>query len=232
METEIKKVVELCKNKLDLKNGTLGDEYYYSSLPLCVIDAVFSIGVKYSGTQNVINRFCKHVNIQRLRFQPMPDKSQQLSINNLIQLYSRYGIDGMTDIVYHNKQRTSSRGGILKSEAVYKFAFVLEKFGVDYFQDIDKIYENYLFESKIKQIPGQKSGKSLSYFYMLSGSDDYIKPDRMIERFIRLAIGDKSLTPQECHDIIVGAQCKLVVEYPNITPRLLDYLIWGFQRAQ
>jgi hypothetical protein len=29
---------------LKLSNARLGDEYYYSSLPLCVVDAIFSIG--------------------------------------------------------------------------------------------------------------------------------------------------------------------------------------------
>ena len=30
-----------------LGNATFSDEDYYASLPLCVIDAVFSIGVRY-----------------------------------------------------------------------------------------------------------------------------------------------------------------------------------------
>mgnify|MGYP003466554474 CR=1 FL=1 len=36
----------------------LGDEYFYASLPLCVIDAVYSIGVRYGSVRNVIRRYC------------------------------------------------------------------------------------------------------------------------------------------------------------------------------
>ena len=41
-----------CERLFDLNTLTLSESYYYASLPLCVIDAVFSIGVKYTGTQN------------------------------------------------------------------------------------------------------------------------------------------------------------------------------------
>ena len=40
-------VANYCKRYLSLNNAVLGDEYYYQSLPLYIIDAVFSIGVKY-----------------------------------------------------------------------------------------------------------------------------------------------------------------------------------------
>ena len=46
---EIDQLVDFCKNTLTLEDVKLGDEFYYQSLPLCVIDAVFSIGVRYSG---------------------------------------------------------------------------------------------------------------------------------------------------------------------------------------
>ncbi|MCL2855755.1 MAG: hypothetical protein FWE21_09095 [Defluviitaleaceae bacterium] len=38
------KLAMYCKSKLDLGNASLSDGHYYSSLPLCVIDAIFSIG--------------------------------------------------------------------------------------------------------------------------------------------------------------------------------------------
>lgn len=34
----------------------VAEEYGYASLPLCVIDSVFSIGVRYEGVRNVIER--------------------------------------------------------------------------------------------------------------------------------------------------------------------------------
>lgn len=52
-----------------------------------------------------------------------------------------------------------------KSEAVFLFAKVLNKYGIDYFQDMPKLYSNYLYISEeIMQISGQRSGISLKYF--------------------------------------------------------------------
>ena len=43
-----------CESTLNLSSASLSSSYYYDSLPYCVIDAVFSIGVKYTSTQNVV----------------------------------------------------------------------------------------------------------------------------------------------------------------------------------
>ena len=46
-----------CESVLDLSSASLSASYYYDSLPYCVIDAVFSIGVKYTSTQNVVKNY-------------------------------------------------------------------------------------------------------------------------------------------------------------------------------
>lgn len=38
----------------DLKPLPLPEEFFYASLPLCVVDAVFSIGVTYTSTANTV----------------------------------------------------------------------------------------------------------------------------------------------------------------------------------
>src|SRR5438045_8403699 len=42
----------------DLEGAALGPEYCYHSLPLCVIDAVFSIGVRYRNAQKAVESWC------------------------------------------------------------------------------------------------------------------------------------------------------------------------------
>ena len=49
MNEDIKQLAKYCDLALNLKDANLSDEYFYQSLPLCVIDAVYSIGVKYAG---------------------------------------------------------------------------------------------------------------------------------------------------------------------------------------
>jgi hypothetical protein len=227
---EIGVIVAFCRNHLDLRNAKLDQAYFYQSLPLCVIDTVFSIGVRYQSTEMTVRRFCDHFGLTLSRGKQIPDPREQLSINDFLSIYSEYGIQRMADEVYRNHQRTSPVSGILKSEAVFLFSQVLSRFGVNYFQDTGKILGLPEFESEIRQIPGQHSGISLRYFYMLIGSDDFIKPDRMIKRFLYLAMG-LNLTDEECQEAIVEACRLLKQEYPTITPRLLDNLIWNYQRG-
>jgi hypothetical protein len=66
---------------------------------------------------------------------------------------------------------------------------------------------------------------------MLVGSDEYSKPDRMIQRFLFSALG-RNLNIQDSHDIIIGAHGLLVQDYPSMTPKSLDHLIWQYQRGQ
>ena len=223
-------VADFSKSQLDLENAELGDEYYYQSLPLCVIDTVFSIGVNYASTRNVVNRFCEHFALKRVGGTEYSQVSEQLSIKDFIKLYNEYGTTRMTEEVYQNRQRTSTRSGILKSEAVLKFSQVLDRYKVNYFQDVDKVIGNTNFEQEIREIPGQRSGISTRYFYMLAGSDNYIKPDRMMTRFIYSALNRK-FNVEESHDVVVGAHGILIQEYPHLSLRSLDHLIWNYQRA-
>lgn len=223
-------ISKYCINKLDLNNTKLSNEYYYSSLPLCIIDAVFSISIKYTTTQNVVQRFSNYANIDKFRQygSNFPQINKQYSINQFIDFYKENDIDFVTNNVYKNKCRTSTVNGILKSKAVLEFAKVLQKYEINYFQDLAKVMNNANFEKDIKYIKGQGSGISLSYFFMLAGDENLIKPDRMVERFVEDCIG-KKLSTNELTQFFSKVIKILKVTYPNITLRELDHEIWKFK---
>ena len=138
-------------------------------------------------------------------------------------------IKELTENIYKNRQRTSTRSGILKSEAVIKFLKILQKYEVNKLGDVYKIISSKEFEIDIKEIPGQKSGISLTYFFMLAGSDDLIKPDRMIIRYLESISGEiVSLT--DCQIILAEVSKNLQKNGFDITPKKLDNLIWNYQR--
>ena len=105
----------------------------------------------------------------------------------------------------------------------------LFKVSVSSLQGVDKILGNELFEGEIAKIPGQSSGLSTRYFYMLAGDENFIKPDRMIRRFIYSAL-QRELSINECQELRLAAHAELVKEYPLLKPRSLDHLIWMYQR--
>lgn len=207
-------IAKFCKQTFNLVEFKLGDEFSYTSLALCVVDAVFSIGVKYGAVKNTIRR--------------LVDKfggTDRLTVNDLLKAYEHYGVDGMANDILENRQRTSTKNGILKADALQRFCQVLANFGVNQFDDVDKVIANTEFEKAIKNIPGQRSGISLVYFYILAGAKDYIKPDRMIQRRLS-AILNRKVKERECQGLIFGASLILEKEYPKIRACYLDHLIW------
>jgi hypothetical protein len=220
----IENIRKFCNiNFADKKNYVLQDEYNYSHLPLCVIDSIFSIGVKYEGVQNVVNRFCQHYKIDKF------STTEELSTSYFLNLMEQQTAQELANNIYKNRQRTSTVNGILKSEAVILFLKVLKKFEVEKLNDIDKIITNECFESEIKNITGQKSGISLKYFLMLAGSDELIKPDRMILRFLEKISGE-NLSLNDCQMILTAVTAELKKDGFDITAKKLDNIIWNYQR--
>lgn len=219
-QRDIQAIAKYCKANLNFKHAQLSDEFYYQSLPLCVIDAVFSINTKYAAARNVVIRFCDHFRLNRInRHKPGPI-TDQLSISAFIKLYDQHGIDFMTEQVYKNRQRTSPTNGILKSDAVLRFCMVLQQFGVEYLQDMGKVIGKPAFEKEIHSIPGQGSGISLRLFYVMVGSDDRVTPSRNIAHFIEAAT-DKSFDIDESELAIIEACNLLLADYPHLTPSTL-----------
>jgi len=229
-QQDVDKLYDFCINNLDLENAKLSKEYYYNSITSCVIDAVFSIGINYSQTRKVVERYNEYYNLKLFRELNSDYSSinEQDPLSKLIERTEEKGFDNMASEVYRNRCRSSTHpSSILKSEAVYLFAKTLNKFGINYYQDLTKFIGNEELEKEIRKIPGQGSGISLDYFYMLAGDDTFIKVDRMLIRFIKDAIGyapDK----YEYRKMIIEVCKKL----GNITPRALDYQIWSYQRIK
>jgi len=227
-----KKFLNYCLNNLDLNEPDQFEEYF-ASVPLCAFNAVFSINTKYEAVLNALNRFCEHFELpltHSTKGQIPPNKKQR-TVTHVYNLVKDISPEVLAAEVFKNRQRTSTTNGILKAEASLRFIKILKDFGVETYQDIPKLVNNETFEDCIKRIPGQRSGVSLKYFFMLTGAKDQIKPDRMILGFIKDATG-MTLKPHEALELV-----QLTVErlrekgYKDLNARHLDNLIWNFQRS-
>jgi hypothetical protein len=223
----------LCEQELPLQDARLGDEYFYQSPSLCVIDAVYSIGVKYGGVRNVVKRYCSHFGLQEFRNprHELPPRDKQEPLSALVEKMRTLGIEKFTTSIFRNKQRTSTRNGILKAEAVFRFATALTAHDVQFLQDVPPRVADSKLEADLLQIPGQTSGISTSYFFMLAGTEDLVKPDRWIGRFLARHLGYVPGSA-EAQSLISGVCEILRKKFPHLTPRLLDYVIWSHERAR
>jgi len=224
-------VAAIRKNIANIEQAALGPEYTYQSLPLCIIDAVFSIGVRYSNAQKAVRSWCGAQvppwPIHRSDLSPPHKISEFLRITNGVE-----GVELSRRFFGGNRQRTSPKSGILKADAVVHFARALHRCGIDDFADILDGKRVARARSSVGAIPGQGSGLSFDYLLMLAGDDGGVKADRMIRRFVADAAGQRDISPAEATRAVVEATNVLALEYRNLTPRLLDRLIWGYQSAQ
>jgi hypothetical protein len=220
-------------DKLPLSGAALTDVYYYASLPLCVLDAIFSIGVRYESTEAVVRRYCDYYRLPRIRpsRETLPRRAGQESVSGFITHVETVGPTAFAETVVRNRQRTSARGGVLKAEAVLEFARVLRTHGIEYFDQLPAFDEGSDLHRALRGVRGQSSGISVGYFWMLAGSDDLVKPDRMILGFLRDTLG-RTIAPAAAGQVIRDAVGLLQQTFPHLTPRLLDFEIWKFQRAQ
>ena len=94
MTTNQKLIYDKCLAELSLATAELSREYYYDSLPQCVIDAVFSIGVKYGSTRKTVIKYCEKFNIKRIA-DPINAPSDSHTIDELINNITPYSDFGL-----------------------------------------------------------------------------------------------------------------------------------------
>ncbi|MBL8803155.1 MAG: hypothetical protein JNN27_14215 [Planctomycetes bacterium] len=230
---DLPSVVAACRSVL-ANSGPIevADEYGYASLPLCVIDSVFSIGVRYEGVRNVIDRYCRRFGLPKQAPKgTVPQRNQQESITGFLVRVVPIDADRLATDVFANRQRTSARSGILKADAVVQFAGALARHQIEHLQDVLEAHDLAAVERDVRRIPGQSSGLSWRYFLMLAGREDLVKPDRMIFRFLERVLG-RPVGAGEAQAMLAAAAHELDREFPGIKPRTLDNLIWRQERER
>lgn len=195
-------LVEACSR---LPVRPLPPEYDYSCVPLAVCDAVFSIGARYEAVvRPIVTRFADFLNVPLFGIQQAP-----MSPKEGLRIIGHLSDATMASQVFKNRQRTSSRNGVLKSCAVRMWLEALSSLAIERFQDVHG--HPRLFKA-VARIPGQ-SKRPFEYFLMLAGDTGRIKCDRHIIAF--------------CTNFGGAAE-----ELPSIAkalgrePRELDYSIW------
>src|ERR1700733_10802556 len=102
---------------MDLTKEAQGPPSYWAGLPLCIIDGVFSIGVRYyPGLEKVVIRWCETQEPkweQTVPFRPTRDIGP--TMRDFIGIIRRRLESGSSyENLFSNRWRTLSRNGILK----------------------------------------------------------------------------------------------------------------------
>jgi len=86
-------------------------------------------------------------------------------------------------------------------------------------------------DTGLRRVPGQGSGLSTKYFFMLVGSTNTVKADRMLLRALTRIVGH-AVSPLEARDLLSAAAAALRPEYPSTTAQGLDYVLWSSERRR
>ncbi len=218
-------------DKLMVQKLTDPNETFYKSLPVCIIDAVFSIGVKYQSVEKAEKTFIEYFNLNISRTLPIVN---EYTINDFIRDMNAFAsFEDAAVIGFNNRQRTSSVNGILKAEACYRVAEVFKKHNINTLEDFNKYANKPMLDADILKVRGQGSGIMLKYLYMLAGDANEVKPDRHMVNFMKKVFPHLTMSTKdhpEIKKIIEETVLELKPKYPQLTERFLDVLIWDHMR--
>lgn len=214
----------------------------WSSLSLCVIDAVFSVGARYSSTERAVLNVASDCDVTvpivgcDIEFHDDP-----LPVSRLLEHYPS-GVQ--LAAAAKNRQRTSSRGGILKAEATLRYAAVLAGHGIETIHDARALLGDpatlEAVERELRTVPGEgKFGVRLGYLWMLVGADDMVKPDRMVLRWLRLHTTSNlspdgvSYSPEQARVVLKAVSDHIRVDtHEAFSLWEIDHAIWQAARRR
>jgi hypothetical protein len=192
----------------------------HTSVALAAIDAVWGIGVRWSSVRNVLDRY------RRARLDAGGDPESDGPADLLALIDGAGGVEGFAELA-GNRQRTSTRNGILKAEAVRLVAEVLRDAGLSTPAQVRAATEPELsaLRAAWTQVPGQRSGLSLDAFLMACGRSG-VKADRMVRRFVAQALGatEQAVAPARAAALVTAAAAVCGVD-----ARRLDAAIWEYE---
>lgn len=201
---------------------------YYSSVALCALDAVFSIRARYYAVVSpLIDRACSLLNIPRFYMcaNRMPSEREEISVSDFKSKLNCTDPNEVAELL-NNRQRTSTKSGILKADAFIRYLDVFTDLKVNTYQDVNRKVDE--INPRLRQIRGQNV--SVDYFFMLAGNTDDVKVDTWINSFVYDAIG-RNVPPEQVKDLFRSAvQYYRKGCYPYLTVRMLDHTVWSWQR--
>ena len=219
----VKAVADRCR-RLDGWPDLVAPPGYQESLALCVVDSIWSIGITYATTSNVVDRYRTWVTSEGR------GSADERTASELTDDISFIGGGGAFADVVRNHNLTSSRGGVLKADVVRDAAAVLVRLGVETTDDLRARAGDEEVEVAWRSLHGQGSGTSWYYLQILAGVEN-VKPDRMICRFVADAGGVESIIPADAYAALCGAYELLRGAQPRLTLRGLDHAAWNAGRS-
>ena len=202
-------------------------------LSLCVLDAVYSVGARYTAVVRVCHTYARHAGLE---VATLPHREANTVIGTEAEQslaafaadIHGVGVAGFAADVVHHRGRTSTRNGILKADAALQYAETLLAHDIRVLTDVTTLLADPArldaVEEKLRAVPGNGAADvRLGYLWMLAGDDDHVKPDRMVLRWLTHHL-QRPIDPAQARDLIAAT-----AQRTGHTPWELDHAIWRRQ---
>lgn len=214
--------VSYCRHSLNL---TESETYAYRSLPLCLIDCVYSLRAKYYGvTIPIVNRYAA------LYMNGNKNATGETISQFLRHIDEIGGPRAFADKVIKNHQKLGGKANIPKELVCLQLAQYLSYLHIDTLEDFQTFPSQELLEIVVRSVKGLGDA-GVNYLFMLAGDANRCKPDVHIHHCVRDACGT-DISNEECQQLFADTVAVLNQQYPTLTVRKLDGIIWRKYQAQ
>ncbi|EHI14856.1 hypothetical protein [Mycolicibacterium thermoresistibile] len=193
---------------------------YPQSLALCIIDAIYSTGARYSTVENIVRRYREYRAAQDGGADT--DGTDELSAT----IRELGGPRPWATRIGNLRPTSTSPGAPLKAEAVARCAESLTALGIRSTADLRAAAQSAESFDSAKQawcvIPGQRSGVTWNYALILA-QVPAVKADRMVVNFVARALDRPPAKVAPAH---AAALVRAVSDNQRWNTIRLDHAIW------
>ena len=215
MTSDAELLLAYIKDKIGIKYSKMPN--YYHSLPICILDDIFSLQAKYETmTLPTVKRFANH-------FLNGDIYAGGYLIDNFIADLEKEGLSNVMNNILNNRQVV---GGRRKIEVCYDVAKKLQKLRIQTMEDFGAFEDEEYLTFCLRSIKGVGDA-AIDYLFMMAGDSNRVKPDIHIHHCIKDAIGH-DVSNEECQKLFREVSESIKNEYPFATPRFLDGIVWTY----
>lgn len=198
---------------------TDSNTYNYHSLSVCLIDCVYSLRAQYHTiTLPVVDRYAE-------RYMNGNRHAPGDTVSKFIQhIDATGGPKEFADKILLNHQKLGGKSLIPKEQICYQLAKHLQHLHIDTIEDFQAFESPELLEAVIRAVKGIGDA-GVNYLFMLAGDNARCKPDVHIHQCIKDACG-QDIPNVECQELFTDTVAILNQQYPGLTVRSLDSIIW------
>lgn len=204
-----------CKQNIEIKRSAPE----YKSLPICIIDCVYSLRTKYNKvTVPIVKKYAA-------QYLNGDIYSSDDTISDFISRLNTVGLNKFADEIVCNHQVLGGKAKIPKEQVCLTIATYLQYLNIETLSDFRNFKCPELLEIVLGGVKGLGDA-GVNYMFMLAGDKSRCKPDVHIHRSIQDACGHNA-SNADCQKIFTEAVTILKNTYPFLTVRDLDYAVWS-----